>query len=427
MTVPFAPTAARRVFLILTATRWFPVGLIVGLTTLRPLEQGLSIAETLTATSVLGLVVFVLELPTSGVADAVGRRPVLLVGAAIWVVAAALYLLADSFWTFVAAAAVTGVFRALDSGPLEAWFVDTVHATEPGADVDRTLSQERAVMGAAMASGSLLSGLLVWWQPVDSWSALTPPYVLYVALVGAHLGAVFFLMREPPTPDAGSGVRGALTSARAAPAVVGDGLRLLRTNRVLRALVLVEVFWAAGMVVFESFQSIRLAELLGSEAEAGALMGPVAACAWGVFALGSGLAGLASGRIGVARTAITARVLNGLGAVVMGLVAGPATLIAAYLLTYGLHGSNGPMHSALLHREARKRNRATVLSMNSMVGSAALVAAALTLGRLAEANSTQTAMVLGGALSVLGAWCYLPSLRRERESEPQLESHHVVV
>ncbi len=42
-------------------------------------------------------------------------------------------------------------------------------------------------------------------------------------------------------------------------------------------------------------------------------MGPVAAVGWGVFALGSALAGLASRRIGVTRTAILSRVLNGLG------------------------------------------------------------------------------------------------------------------
>ena len=152
------------------------------------------------------------------------------------------------------------------------------------------------------------------------------------------------------------------------------------------ALVLVEVFWTAALVVFETFQPVRLAELVGGEEQAGALMGPVAAVGWGVFALGSALAGISSRRIGVARTAILARVLNGLGAVTMGLVAGPAALIAAYLFTYGLHGTGGPMHSALLHREAQARNRATVLSMNSMVFFIAFAVVASPLGLLAQAT-----------------------------------------
>lgn len=103
-----------------------------------------------------------------------------------------------------------------------------------------------------------------------------------------------------------------------------------------------EVFWAIAMVVFEQFQPIRLAELLGSEELAGAWMGPVAAVGWAVYALGSTLAGVSARRIGIARTAILARALNSLGAIAMGLVAGPAVLVAAYLSTYALHGGAGP-------------------------------------------------------------------------------------
>lgn len=147
-------------------------------------------------------------------------------------------------------------------------------------------------------------------------------------------------------------------------------------------------------------------------------MGPVASVGWGVFALGAALAGLTSGRIGVARTAILARVLNGLCAVVMGLVAGPAALIAAYLLTYSLHGSAGPMHATLLHREAEARNRATVLSMNSMLAFGAFTVIAPLLGWLAAGASTQVAMVAAGAFSVLGAVLYLPALRAERARRP---------
>ncbi len=146
-------------------------------------------------------------------------------------------------------------------------------------------------------------------------------------------------------------------------------------------------------------------------------MGPVTSLGWGVFALGSALAGLTSARLGIARTAILARILNGLGAVVMGLVAGPVALITAYLVTYSLHGSAGPMHNSLLHREAHARNRATVLSMNSMIAFGSLSIIAPLLGWLAAAASNQVAMVTAGLFSLLGAVFYLPALRAERERD----------
>lgn len=67
--------AAKRRLLLLTATRWLPVGLTFGLTTLLPLERGLGLAEVIAMLSVQGFVVLALELPTGGLADAVGRRP----------------------------------------------------------------------------------------------------------------------------------------------------------------------------------------------------------------------------------------------------------------------------------------------------------------------------------------------------------------
>ncbi|MFD6134210.1 MFS transporter [Isoptericola sp. NPDC060257] len=419
----------QRVFLLLSATRWFPVGLVVTVTTLLPIERGLTVAQTLSLASVMGLVVFALELPTGGTADAVGRRPMLVASAVVQVLAAATFLLAQSFWAFLVASALMGMFRALDSGPLEAWFVDAAHAKHPGADVDRTLAHQGTVLGVSIALGALVSGGLIWWHPFAAWSALALPYATYCVLAVVHLVMVTLLVREAPRRPADTGtvvvpvgrrrwraaVRSAVGSARQMPAVVASGLRLARDSRVLRGLLLVELFTAAAMVVFESLQPVRMAELLGGEAQAAAVMGPVASVGWGTFALGAALCGLTSRRFGVARTAMAARVLNGLGAVWMGLAGGPGMLVVAYLVTYGLHGSSGPSYNALLHREARRDNRSTVLSLASMVGFASYAVASPALGWVAQTASTSLAMMLGGAFSVLGVLCFLPALRAERE------------
>ena len=411
-----SPVAARRVFFTLTFTRWFPVGLVVGIMTLLPLERGLTVTETLTAMALSGWVVALLELPTSGFTDAFGRRPVYVAAAVVGLVASAVYLFAHSFWAFATAAALMGVFRALDSGPLEAWFVDTVHASRPGADVDGALATQGMLLGGGIAAGALISGGLVWWHPLSGQSALFLPFLVFVTLSAVHLVVVLVLLREPRAEVDATAARRALQSTKEAPVVIREGLGMLRTNRVLRGIVCVEIFWSVAMVVFETFQPIRLAELVGGEDRAGALMGPVASAGWAVFAAGSALGGLSSRRIGVARTAILARILNSLGAVVMGLVAGPAALVTAYLFTYGLHGTGGPVHAALLHREARARNRATVLSMNSMVAFAAFSLAAPLLGVLADRASTQVAMVTAGAFSILGVLCYLPARRHEKQA-----------
>lgn len=418
MTGHLSPAAARRAFLLLTGTRWFPVGLVVGIMMLLPLERGLTAGQTVTALGLMGLVVFALELPTSGFADAFGRRPVLVLAGVVNLASAAVFLIAESFWTFTVAAVLMGVYRALDSGPLEAWFVDTLHLTEPDADVEGPMAAHGTVTGLAMAAGALLSGGLVWWHPWQAESALLLPFLIWAALGVVHLVALLVLMREPVTHVDTRGVRRALASARTAPAVVGSGLGLLRSNPALRGAVLVTVFTSVAMVVFESFQPVRLAEILDSETRAGVWMGPVAAAGWGAFAAGSAAVGRVSRRWGVARTAILAHTLVALGAITMGLMTGAAGLVAAYLLTYGLFGGSGPVHQTLLHREALATNRATVLSIDSMAAFAAFGVGAPLLGGLADAAGLQVAMVTAGAFAVVGAVFYLPALRAERSRRP---------
>ena len=424
---PLSATAARRVFLLLHVTRWFPVGLVIGVLTLITLQRGMTVAQLGMILAAQGLVVLALELPTGGFADALGRRPVLLASGVVNLVSYTLFLAAHSFWLFVLAWGLQGVFRALDSGPLEAWYVDTAHADDPSVPVEKALSAAGTVVGVSIAVGALISGGLIAWHPITSITAIELPAYLTLGLGVVHLAAIALFMREPRTHVDATGFRRALSSAKEAPRTIASGMRLLGSSRVLLALILVEVFWSIGMIAFETLNPVRLAELVGGEDHAGALLGPVSSAAWGLFAAGSAAAGLVSKRIGVGWTALAARVLQGAFIVIMGLMGGAAGLITAFLVTYTLHGFAGPVHSTLLHRQAQPTNRATVLSMNSMVAGGAYSLGLLVLGPLAENTSTATAMVVAGAFSVIGAALYLPAIRDEKAAAPVPAPEQVVV
>lgn len=421
MTTTLSPTAARRVFLALTTTRWLPVGFVVGLFALIARERGLSVEQITLYMTAQGLMVFLLELPTSGFADVLGRKPLLLVAGVINIVAAVAYLFAHSFWQFAVAAGLMGVYRALDSGPLEAWYVDTVHEREPGADVHKAMSAQGVLVGVGLGGGALVSGGLVAWHPFKDSSALLLPIQVFLTLCVVHLVATAVLLRETPRSDGHLRARLA-TSVRETPAVVRDGLRLVTHNRVLLGLVLVELFWVTGMTAYETFMPLRLSELLGSEARAGAWMGPSAAAGWALFSVGAWLGGVAADRLGLVRAAILGRVLNGLGALCMGLAFGPVALVVAYLVTYTLHGGASPAYQGLLHREASSRNRATILSMASLVMQAGGAIVGPLLGLLAARTSIATAMVVAGVVSTLGFVCFLPAARRQKRLPADVEN-----
>jgi predicted MFS family arabinose efflux permease len=417
-----APSLRRR-FLALTALRWLPVGLLMPVFVLVPLSRGLTLTEIGVVFAAQGLVVLALELPTGGLSDALGRRPVLLVASLIAIVSLALFTLADSAALFIAAMVLQGVYRALDSGPLEAWFVDATLAADPEAQIEHGLGRATAVLSIAIAVGALVSGGIVAIHPVAGLDPLLLPLLVALGLHVAQPVAIAVLMSEPARPRD----RGAIAaSVRAVPSIVGQGLGLLRSSRVLLALVLVEALWGFAMVTFESLFPIRLSELVVGTDAAAAIMGPVGSAAW--FASAAGAAGIVivSRRIGVARSAALLRIVQGATVIAMGLIAGVIGVVLAYLACYTAHGASNPMHTTLLHRQVDGPHRTTVLSMNSMVAQPAAALGGILLAALADGTSVATAMIVGGLICAAAAPLYIPAWRQERAARSAVDQRDPV-
>jgi DHA1 family tetracycline resistance protein-like MFS transporter len=93
--------------------------------------------------------------------------------------------------------------------------------------------------------------------------------------------------------------------------------------------------------------------------------------------------------------------------VVMGLVAGPLGLVAAFFATYAVHSAIGAVYETLLHGEVDAGHRATVLSLASMVLQPAGSLGAVVLGLLATGVSTGAALVVAGIVLALAAPLFL--------------------
>jgi predicted MFS family arabinose efflux permease len=401
----------RRRFLVLTGLRWLPIGLMVPVMILLMQERGLSLPQIGLATTAQGLIVFALELPTGGLADALGRKPVLATAWTVNLFSLGLFAIADSFALFFLIWALQGIFRALDSGPLESWYVDATLAADPEARYEPGLGLAGTVLGVAISAGALLGGGLVAVGPLGPVSALVVPVLAAIALQLAALVGLLLLMVEV-RPAKGVGALRA--SVAEAPRVVRQAFGLLRRSRVLAALVAVELFWGFGMVTFEGLLPVRLAEVMGDADRAAALLGPASSAAWLASAAGAALTPLLLRRPGAAPGAALLRILQGLTVAGMGLLAGPVGVLVAYLACYTVHGASNPLHYGLLHRQVDGPYRTSVLSLNSMVSQPAGALGAVVLTALAAATSLSTAMVVGGAVLAVAAPLYLPAWRADR-------------
>jgi DHA1 family tetracycline resistance protein-like MFS transporter len=421
--VILAQTRSR--FLFLLALRWLPVGLMIPVSVLLMLERGLSLAQVGSVAAIQGVTVMILELPTGGLTDALGRKPVLLLAAAVNLIAFGVLVVADTVTLFAVFFLLQGVYRALDSGPLEAWYVDHALAGDPDADIETGLSRSGVVLGLAIAGGALLGGGLVALGPIrlgpfGSFSALTVPVLVSIALQVVSLVSVVLLMTEE---RAGRGLGPLLASVKGVPAAIGGALRLARGSRVVAALIAVELLWGFGMATFEGLTPVRLTEVVGSADRASALMGPTGSAAWGASALGAALIPLLARRIGAPWTGFVLRLAQGVTVVGMGLFAGPAGVIGAFLLCYTVHGASNPIHAGLLHRQVDGPHRASLISLNSMAGQPGNAVGLIVLTSIAARVSVSAAMVTGAVVLAAAAPLYLVRPRTAPDAEPVQPIH----
>jgi MFS family permease len=352
-----------------------------------------------------------LELPTGGLADALGRRPVLLAATAVELLAVALFVVAHTFWLLAVVRLLEGIYRALESGPLDAWYVDAALVADPDADIERGMSRGGAVLGVAIAAGSLLAGGLVALDPLPGIEALAVPLLLALALRVVEIAAIWRLMTEVRAPLGWSAIR---ASVVAVPAVIRDAVTTVRASAVLMGLVAVELLWGFGMNTFETLLPPRLAEVAGGTDQAAALLGPASSAAWLVSALGAAIVPWVTRRLGSAAAGAGLHVFQGITVIGMAVAAGPVGVIVAYLATYGIHGAANPVHVGLLHREVEARHRATVLSVNTMTAGVGAALGGIVLGWAADTAGLTSAMIAGAVVLALAAPLYLPAHRAAR-------------
>ncbi len=399
----------RRRFLMLRASRWLPTGLLIPVLVLIKTDRGLTLAQIGLVSLVTGVTTFALELPTGGLADSLGRRPVMM--AAGMVDAASLFLVAVSqtLTGFMIAGFLQGIYRALESGPLDAWYVDASHIADPDADIDTGLARGGAVLGASIAAGSLAAAGLIAWAPLGDPLAL--PVFVAVALRLADVVLTRMLVVE--VTDV-TGLAGFRESVREVPTVVRTAVRTVTSSRVLLTLVSVELLWGFGMTGWETFYPVRLAAIEGSNTAAGAIMGPSVTAAWLISAGAALLAPAAIRRFGAGLTAIILRILQGVTVAIIGLAGGTIGVVIAFLATNAIHGVANPIHQTLLHRQITSGARTTVLSANSMLAMIGFAVGGVALGAVADTAGLTTAISIAAIVVAAAAVLYLPALRQER-------------
>ncbi len=136
----------------------FFLGQFLVLPILTPLMMafGASIKEIAIIMATMGLTVMLLELPTGGLADKIGRKKVYLFSLFLNILSLAILFIWPSFYGAVAGMFFWGAGIALCSGTITAWFVETFNKAEGDISLQEGFARVGLRTNGLGASGALL-------------------------------------------------------------------------------------------------------------------------------------------------------------------------------------------------------------------------------------------------------------------------------
>jgi MFS family permease len=400
-----SPRSVQRTYLTLMLGNTLAASLIWGINTIFLLDAGLSNLEAFAANAFFtaGMVLF--EVPTGIVADTVGRRASYLLGTLTLTASTLLYVLLwqveAPFWQWAVVSMLLGLGFTFFSGAVEAWLVDALTATGFTGDMESVFGRGQMVAGAAMLTGSVAGGFLA------EQTSLGVPFVLRGAILIAMFAVAFRLMHDIGFAPRKGG-RPLAEMRRIARSSIDGGWRVPAVKWLM-----LEALFTGGVGIY-GFYALQpyLLELYG-DPEAYQIAGLVAAIVAGAQILG-GVAAPRIRRLFHRRTSalIGTAALTSVTLAAMGLAQSFAAVLALTVVWGLLFAATMPIRQAYLNALIPTRERATILSFDSLMASSGGVWAQPVLGRAADLWGYGPSYLVSAGISAL-ALPFLVLSRRE--------------
>ncbi len=207
------------------------------------LDLGLTLEQYALLNVIWAVVIIVLEIPSGALADVIGRKRMVVLGAALMVAEMAVFAFAPRgewlFWLLVLNRVLSGAAEASVSGADEALAFDSLPAADRQTTWPRVLESlmrwksggffVAMVSGAVLFDQSLLSAVFGWtgWEPAPGTTVRWPVYATFATSILCLLVALNF--REPPT----HALTGRHAIGRAWQNVIEGAVHVFTSRRVL--------------------------------------------------------------------------------------------------------------------------------------------------------------------------------------------------
>jgi MFS family permease len=398
----------QRTYLLLMLGNTLAASLIWGINTIFLLDAGLSNLEAFAANAFFtgGMVIF--EVPTGIVADTIGRRMSYLLGTLTLSGSSLLYVLLwqieAPFWEWAIVSLLLGLGFTFFSGAVEAWLVDALTATGYTGKLETVFGRGQIVTGVGMLGGSVAGGFIA--QQIS----LGAPFVIRGAILLVMFVVAFRLMHDVGfAPEKGG--RPLAEMRKIASNSIDYGWRVPAVKWLM-----VEALFTGGVGIY-AFYALQpyLLELYG-DPHAYQIAGLAAAIVAGAQILG----GIAAPRIrGLFHRRTSALLVMAAFSVVALIMIGTVRSfwpVIGFTTVWGLlFAATMPIRQTYINGMIPSRQRATILSFDSMMSSTGGVWAQPVLGRAADVWGYAQSYLLSAGIAAFA----LPAIAlSRRENSP---------
>jgi MFS family permease len=351
-------------------------------------SRGLETSQVFLLAPIYCLTVILSEVPTGALADRIGRRRAMMLGALFMVAACLTYYVAYSFWVFAIAEVLGALSMTLCSGADSAYLFDLLNDDGRGHEYPR----REGTASAWHQGGQMLA--------FAAGGELGARYLSLPYLVTAAVATVAFLVALSMRPDAPrSPARPRLRAGAEMAAQMRDAFRTVARQRRLQWVIaysaIIFVLLRATMYIYQPY--------LKSAGYGVRSTGYIFAGVYGVAAF------VAHHANGLRQRMSTATLLWLLGGtlvatfLVLGALPGGGWAIGVLAVQAVANGLYSPLVKPLLNNEIDdSRRRATVLSVESMARRVAFGLFAPAIGVVMELWGTNAGLAACGVFGLLG-------------------------
>ncbi len=416
------------------SVHWLVMGTMIPVMTLIKTSQGITLFQVGVSVAVYSATTMLLEIPTGGLADSIGRRKTYLLSMAFAILTGVAFVLSRGMPMFLLASVGMGIARALSSGAMDAYFVDAYNEEVQGSNLQGFLAKIELFSLAGVAIGSFIGGLYPQFLGpyFDGLWGMTRYYANAAAMaVFAVIQILLTLLiiradspRAPKTPQQHSSRKMQLRKGlERLHSTMRTSFRVAVRQSAFRFMFGGALAIGLAISILEQYWQPQVQSITGNDSP-GWILGFLTA---GYFLSGA-LGNIVMARVGkyfqrqYTLVVTILRIAAGMLFITLafqGSIVGFTTLYFLIFFTVGLLSSP---QNTLFHRHAPAKQRSTLLSVESLFFQGGGLISSLALGAVAQHFSISAAWIIAGVVFSISALLYLFV-----EEHPQEESAEVKV